>query len=117
MPSSSGDPRRQRQHQVISIVGRFLEHSRSYDFKNAGNDEIYMRSADLMPRNLNRRVEVIFPVREPKLIRHLRDEVLATYLADVVKARYMQPHGTYQRDENRSARGAMNSQQRLIERA
>jgi polyphosphate kinase len=102
---------------VTSIVGRFLEHSRIYYFRNAGNEEIYLGSADLMPRNLNRRVEVMFPVRDPKAIRHLRDEVLATYLADVAKARYMQPDGSYLRDANRAAEGAINSQQRLIDRA
>ena len=102
---------------VISIVGRFLEHSRIYYFKNAGKEEIYMGSADLMPRNLNRRVEVIFPVRESKLIRHLRDDVLATYLTDVAKARYMQPDGSYRRDEDSAAKGAMNSQQELMARA
>jgi polyphosphate kinase len=110
---------------VISIVGRFLEHSRIYYFRNAGNgngngngnEEIYLGSADLMPRNLNRRVEVMFPVGDAKLIRHLRDDVLATYLADVAKARYMQPDGSYLRDANRAVAGAMNSQQRLIDRA
>jgi polyphosphate kinase len=102
---------------VISIVGRFLEHSRIYYFRNAGNEEIYLGSADLMPRNLNRRVEVTFPVGDSKLIRHLRDDVLATYLADVAKARYMQPDGNYLRDANRTVEGAMNSQQRLIDRA
>jgi polyphosphate kinase len=104
---------------VISIVGRFLEHSRIYYFRNAGNgnDEIYLGSADLMPRNLNRRVEVMFPVRDAKLIRHLRDDVLAIYLADVAKARYMQPDGSYLRDANRAVPGATNSQQLLIDRA
>ena len=102
---------------VISIVGRFLEHSRIYYFRNGGNEEIYLGSADLMPRNLNRRVEVIFPVRDSNLIRHLRDEVLATYLADVTKARYMQPDGSYQRDASRAVEGAVNSQQRFIDRA
>jgi polyphosphate kinase len=51
------------------------------------------------PRNLNRRVEVLFPVRDSKLIRHLRDEVLVTYLADVAKARHMQPDGSYLREQ------------------
>ena len=102
---------------VISIVGRFLEHSRIYYFRNAGQEEIYLGSADLMPRNLNRRVEVVFPVRDPKLIRHLRDDVLATYLADAVKARHMQPDASYLRNSNRAAHEAVNSQQRLIERA
>jgi len=102
---------------VTSIVGRFLEHSRIYYFRNAGQEEIYLGSADLMPRNLNRRVEVVFPVRDPKLIRHLRDEVLATYLADAVKARHMQPDASYLRSSNRTAHEAVNSQQWLIERA
>src|SRR4029077_5675562 len=52
---------------VVSIVGRFLEHSRIFYFRNGGQDEIYLGSADLMPRNLNHRVEVNFPVQDPKL--------------------------------------------------
>ena len=102
---------------VTSIVGRFLEHSRIYYFRNAGREEIYLGSADLMPRNLNRRVEVVFPVRDSKLISHLRDEVLATYLNDVVKARHMQPNGSYLRSPNGADQEALNSQQRLIDRA
>ncbi len=102
---------------VISVVGRFLEHSRIYYFRNAGEEEIYLGSADLMPRNLNRRVEIMFPVREQKLVRYLKDEVLATYMADVVKARYMQPDGSYLRNGSRAVDGAMNSQQWLINRA
>jgi polyphosphate kinase len=103
--------------EVTSIVGKSLEHSRVLYFRNGGDEQLYIGSADLMPRNLNRRVEVMFPVRDSKLIRHLRDDILATYLADVAKARYMQPDGSYQRDENRAAKGAMDSQRRLIERA
>ena len=60
---------------------------------------------------------MIFPVRDSKSIRHLRDEVLATYLADVAKARYMQPDGSYLRDANRAVNGARNSQQWFIDRA
>lgn len=82
---------------VISVVGRFLEHSRIYYFLNDGDEEVYMGSADLMPRNLNRRVEVIFPVADQKLIRNVRDEILETYLADNLKARLMQPDGSYSR--------------------
>ena len=82
---------------VISIVGRFLEHSRIYYFKNGGHDEILMGSADLMPRNIDRRVENLFPVEDPKLVRFLRDEVLETYLNDNVKARQLMPDGTYSR--------------------
>jgi len=80
---------------VTSIVGRFLEHSRVFWFRNGGQEEIYLGSADLMMRNLDRRVEILFPVSNPRIIRHLRDDVLATYLKDNVKARVMSADGTY----------------------
>jgi polyphosphate kinase len=80
---------------VISVVGRFLEHSRIYYFYNNGDEKIFMGSADLMPRNLNQRVEVLFEVENFQNIRYLRDEILAVYLADNLKARQMQPDGTY----------------------
>ncbi len=102
---------------VTSIVGRFLEHSRIYYFGNAGKEEIYLGSADMMPRNLNRRVETVFPVRDPKLVRILHDEVLAVYLADVVKARHMKADGTYDRPSDRDNAGSMNSQEWLIKKA
>lgn len=82
---------------VTSVVGRFLEHSRIYYFANAGEPEVYIGSADLMPRNLDRRVEVLAPVRDPRLIKRLHDEVLGTYLRDNVKTRVMLPDGTYER--------------------
>lgn len=82
---------------VISIVGRFLEHSRIYYFRNGGSEEIYLGSADLMPRNLDRRVEILFPVQDQALVRYLRVQVLSVYLADTVKARHMQPDATYHR--------------------
>jgi polyphosphate kinase len=82
---------------VISVLGRYLEHSRIYYFHNDGEDEIYLGSADLMPRNLNHRVEVVFPVERPEHIRYLRDNVLETYLKDNLSARVMQPDGTYKR--------------------
>jgi len=80
---------------VVSIVGRFLEHSRCYYFRNGGNDEIYLGSADLMPRNIDRRVEVLFPVQDEEIIQYLRDEMLAAYQRDNIKARYLQPDGSY----------------------
>ncbi len=83
---------------VISIVGRFLEHSRIYYFHNGGDEEIFIGSADMMPRNLDRRVEVLTPVEDPRLARFLREEVLTTYLADNIKARYMQADGSYVRN-------------------
>jgi polyphosphate kinase len=82
---------------LISVVGRFLEHSRIYYFLNGGDEEVYMGSADLMPRNLIRRVEVIFPVEDPLLIRKVRDEILEIYLKDNLKARLMDSKGNYNR--------------------
>jgi polyphosphate kinase len=91
--------------QVTSIVGRFLEHSRIYYFENGGNEEIYLGSADLMPRNIDRRVEVLFPVQDKQMIAHIRDEILKYYAKDNIKARRMQSDGTYirvkpQKDED-----------------
>ncbi|MGI6740450.1 MAG: polyphosphate kinase 1 [Brevefilum sp.] len=80
---------------VNSVVGRFLEHSRVYYFYNHGKEIIYMGSADLMPRNLNQRVEVLFPVEDAALIRHLREDVLEIYLQDNIKTWRMQPDGSY----------------------
>ncbi len=99
---------------VTSIIGRFLEHSRIFYFRNAGQEEVYLGSADMMPRNLDRRVEVAFPVQDPKLVRFLHDEVLAIYLADVVNARHMKPDGTYERPSDRYQPDAMNSQEWFI---
>jgi len=99
---------------VISIVGRFLEHSRIYYFRNGGNEEVYLGSADLMPRNLDRRVELLYPVQDLRLIRRLRDQVLAAYLADNVKARLMLPDGTYRRVTPAPGEPAMDSQAWLI---
>ncbi len=100
---------------VQSIVGRFLEHSRIYYFRNGGETEIYSGSADLMPRNLDRRVEILFPIQDARLIRHVRDTVLLTYLADNVKARQMRPDGTYERVRPEAGQPAVNSQAVLLE--
>src|SRR6516165_7929404 len=102
---------------VTSIVGRFLEHSRIFYFLNGGEEEIYLGSADLMPRNLNRRVEVLFPVREVGLIATLRDDILGTYLKEQAKARHMLPDGKYVRDSNAWKKSALNSQETFIQRA
>jgi polyphosphate kinase len=80
---------------VRSVLGRFLEHSRIFYFRNNGAEECYLGSADLMPRNLNRRVEVLFPVMQPEMIKRLRDEVLHSYLHDEVGARHMHNDGSY----------------------
>ncbi len=82
---------------VRSIVGRFLEHSRIFCFANGGNEEIYLGSADWMPRNLFERCEVVFPVRDQAARARIHSEILPAYLADTVKARLQQPDGTYLR--------------------
>jgi polyphosphate kinase len=99
---------------VTSVVGRFLEHSRIFWFRNAGAEEVYLGSADLMLRNLSRRVEVLFPVRDPSLVRHLRDTVLGTYLADNVRARRMRPDGSYERLRPREGEPAVDAQAALL---
>jgi polyphosphate kinase len=101
---------------VTSIVGRFLEHSRIFYFRNGGDEQVYLGSADLMLRNLDRRVEILFPVQDPRLVHHLRDEVLATYLADNVKARRMLPDGSYQRVQSGAAETLLDAQTRFINR-
>ncbi len=82
---------------VTSVVGRYLEHSRAYYFHNNGADEIYLGSADVMPRNLNHRVEVVFPVEGKANIRYLRDKVLETYFKDNTRARTLNADETYTR--------------------
>ncbi len=82
---------------VISVVGRFLEHARIYYFHNGGNEEILLGSADMMPRNLDRRVEQLFPIEDPAIRAAIRDRILAIHLMDNVKARWMQPDGKYVR--------------------
>jgi polyphosphate kinase len=82
---------------VESVVGRFLEHSRVFWFKNGGAEEVYLGSADLMPRNLDHRVEVLFPVLDPALVRQVRDGILETYLRDNVRARLMRADASYER--------------------
>jgi len=80
---------------VRSIVGRFLEHSRIFHFANGGDDEIYIGSADWMPRNLFERCEVVFPVRDASARERIHNEILPALLADTLKARIQQPDGTY----------------------
>jgi polyphosphate kinase len=100
--------------EVISIVGRFLEHSRIYYFGNGGDDEVYVGSADLMPRNIDHRVEVLFPIEDRKLIRTVKADVLAVYFSDTVKTRRMMPDGTYTRRKADGGKKNFNSQERLI---
>jgi len=90
---------------VRSIVGRFLEHSRIFHFANGGRDEIYLGSADWMPRNLFERCEVVFPVKDKVARARLHDEILPAYLADVAKARLMQEDGSYVRASSSKGEG------------
>jgi polyphosphate kinase len=80
---------------VRNIVGRFLEHSRAFFFANGGNDEVYIGSADWMSRNLQHRIEVLVPVLDPALRNYLKDDLLFAYLRDNVKAKELQPDGSY----------------------
>jgi len=89
---------------VASIVGRFLEHSRVYVFSNAGSEAMYVGSADLMHRNLNRRVEVLFPIEDPQLRARIHSEILENAVADNTKIRWLQADGSYARP---SANGAL----------
>jgi polyphosphate kinase len=95
---------------VVSIVGRFLEHSRIYYFHNGGKEKLYLGSADLMSRNLDHRVEILFPVESKKLISRLRDEILGGYLGDTRNARQMLSDGTYARQGSDSGHFDSHSQ-------
>ncbi len=82
---------------VVSVVGRFLEHSRIYAFRNGGAWEVYIGSADVMERNFDHRVEVMTPVEDATLAAHLREAVMPAYLRDTVNARELQSDGSYRR--------------------
>jgi polyphosphate kinase len=101
---------------VISIVGRYLEHSRIYYFQNNGKEEIYLGSADLMDRNLNRRVEVVFPVETSAHVHHLRENVLEAYLHDNLRARVMHADGTYKRLTPKNGKDKLDVQEWLMAR-
>jgi len=102
---------------VISIVDRFLEHSRIYYFGNDGNPEVYIGSADWMDRNLSRRVEVVFPIETPELKNRLIREILATSLADNTKARLLRPDGRYERLQPLDGQRPIRSQACFLEMA
>lgn len=99
---------------VLSIVGRFLEHSRIYYFRNDGADEVYLGSADVRSRNLDRRVEILFPLEDQRLVRHIRDDILKVYLADNVKAREMHADGSYTRRRVAAGQERISAQEWLI---
>ena len=98
---------------VTSIVGRFLEHSRVYYFRNGGAEEIYLGSADLMRRNLSHRVEILFPVGTARLVRRVK-EILDVQLADERKAHHLRSDGRYARSTKRGHHDAVDSQRTFL---
>jgi len=101
---------------VRSVLGRFLEHSRIFYFHNGGDELVYVGSADLMPRNLNRRVEILFPIEDRRLVRRLRDKILAKYLEDEAGVRLMQPDGTFKRPKRQPGKKLSSSQAWFLKR-
>ena len=100
---------------VTSIVDRFLEHSRIYYFENGGEPEMYMGSSDMMPRNLLARVEVLFPVRDQEMMTNIRDNILRIHLSDNVKARVLNPDGSYRLVERAPEEKPLRSQKWFID--
>ena len=100
---------------VVSIVDRFLEHSRIFFFNNAGDPQVYIGSADWMDRNLSRRVEVVFPIDPPEIKQRLIKEILATSLADNTKSRQLLADGNYRRVVTEAGKPVIRSQERFLE--
>ena len=100
---------------VTSIVGRFLEHARIFYFRNGGDEEMLLGSSDMMPRNLNRRVEVLFPVRDGRIRKAVKENILDVHLGDNVKAKRLLPDGTYEKVTPKEGEKPLNSQAWLLE--
>jgi polyphosphate kinase len=98
---------------VSSIVGRFLEHTRIYYFRNGGNEEVLIGSADLMPRNLNGRVEILYPIQDAQIRQAIIDKILMIHLKDTAKMRLMDERGIYQRVDTGS--DPLNSQSWMVQ--
>jgi polyphosphate kinase len=99
---------------VHTVIDRFLEHARIFHFKNGGADEVFCSSADWMPRNFRRRVEVMFPVLDEGLKQRMIEEVLGNMRSDTAKGWLLRPSGHYERC---AARDGVRSQQRFMELA
>lgn len=99
---------------VISIVGRFLEHARIYYFHNQGDTQLWMGSADLMTRNLDRRVEVVFPVELARHKQYVVEQVLLTMLSDTAQARQLTPDGEWERLRPGPRKRRIDSQQLFV---
>src|SRR5439155_21993380 len=113
----AGIPEVSENVRVVSIVDRFLEHSRIFYFENAGQPEVFTGSADWMDRNLSRRVEVMFPVEQPDLKQRLIEEILKTTLSDNVKARELLSDGSYRRVVPAAGEPRVRSQERFLQLA
>ena len=100
---------------VRSIVGNFLEHARIFYFYNSGYEEVYMGSADWMPRNLDKRVEILFPVEDENLQTEVKN-ILDIQLHDTVKAHILKPDGSYEKVDKRG-KARLNSQEFFCEQA
>lgn len=99
---------------VISVVGRFLEHSRIFYFANGGNEEVYIGSADWMQRNLNRRVEVVVPIKDKDFRKYLKEKILLAYLQDSVNSQILRADGTYEKINPISEDSAFDSQMYFV---
>lgn len=99
---------------VISIVGRFLEHSRIFYFLNGGHEEIYTGSADWMRRNLDSRVEVVVPIDDKKIHRNIKENILDIYLKDTTNAQLLKPDGTYEKIQPEKDREPFSSQAHFV---
>lgn len=102
--------------EVTSIVGRFLEHARAYWFSGGGQEKLYIGSADLMPRNLDRRVEVLVPVLDPALSKYIRKEILEVHFSDNIQCYRLREDGTYVRLKPGKNEIPVNSQETLMRR-
>ena len=99
---------------VTSIVGRYLEHSRVFYFYNKGKEEIYLSSADMMQRNLDRRVEITFPIEDSKLKTEIMRSILKISLKDNIKSRILLPDMTYKIHDNVDGAKKINSQEWMM---
>jgi polyphosphate kinase len=100
---------------VTSLVGRFLEHSRIYYFRNGGQEEVFVGSADLMPRNLDGRVEVLFPIEDARLRDVVKRDILYVHLSDTALARRLLPDSSYERVRPKAGDALLNSQRWMLE--
>ena len=107
-----GVPKRTENIDIVNVVGRYLEHSRVYIFGSGKKERMYISSADLMTRNTEKRVELAFPVIDPKVRSRIKNTLLLNYM-DNVKGRRLDSEGCYRRKDAKGE--SVNSQQRLME--